>query len=399
MHAHLLTPLAPLVLRIGKPFGETGGGDSFAFPLPSTLAGALRTARADAEGLDFGREEKARILGWTVQGPLPVEVRGEDIAMLYPKPLDAAYVREDAGFRLLRMAPESETPDPDPDAAGCDLPDGLRPVLLEDADKSKPAPGPAWWRHDAMIDWLRGKKPDAATLGPDPLPVDLRTHVALDPSTLAASTSQLFQSSGPDFGHRRYPGRADMTERGWSETRYALAARFAEKLAPTLLRLGGESRLSTVEPREDAWPELPPDLLDELERARRIRLILATPALFRGGWRPGWIDAQDLTGSPPGCPELRLRLHAAAVERWQAVSGWDLLENRPKAVRRLAPAGSVYWFEVLDAPAGWARDLWLAPLSDDYKVDKDQERCDDHDRRVDQDRRDGFGLALPGLWT
>jgi CRISPR-associated protein Cmr3 len=69
------------------------------------------------------------------------------------------------------------------------------------------------------------------------------------------------------------------------------------------------------------------------------------------------------------------------VERWQAVSGWDMVARKPKAIRRVTPAGSVYWFEIVKATEDWAKKLWLTPISDS-----------------EQDRRDGFGLVLPGIW-
>ena len=73
------------------------------------------------------------------------------------------------------------------------------------------------------------------------------------------------------------------------------------------------------------------------------------------------------------------------MERWKPISGWGL-ENvivGPKRVRRLVPAGSVYFFKIVPGSAAELLDkLWLHSVADD-----------------DQDRRDGFGLALWGLWN
>ena len=87
-------------------------------------------------------------------------------------------------------------------------------------------------------------------------------------------------------------------------------------------------------------------------------------------------------GSPPACEGLRLRLRAVAINRWQAHSGWDLVKRQPRAGRKLAPAGSVYWFDVLDLCPEALAALWLGSV------------CDD-----EQDRRDGFGMVLPHLWS
>jgi CRISPR-associated protein Cmr3 len=81
---------------------------------------------------------------------------------------------------------------------------------------------------------------------------------------------------------------------------------------------------------------------------------------------------------------LRLKLVSACTDRWKPISGWSLekVSRGPKAIRRLVPAGSVYFFEVLSGDAGdLAKNLWLRSVSDE-----------------DQDRRDGFGLAVWGLW-
>jgi CRISPR-associated protein Cmr3 len=70
------------------------------------------------------------------------------------------------------------------------------------------------------------------------------------------------------------------------------------------------------------------------------------------------------------------------VPRRQAVSGHS--QTGPKAARYLAPAGSVYFFEVVgDEPVTVQEmeQLWLTSV------------CESPN-----DRGDGFGLAVPGVW-
>lgn len=156
--------------------------------------------------------------------------------------------------------------------------------------------------------------------------------------------------------------------------------------------VGGERRpawIARCPAATDPWPGYPEALRQAFAQpSQGLRLVLATPALFDNGWRPGWLD-ETLQGTPPGCPGLRLKLRAVALERWQAFSGWDMRPpdgrrgGAARAVRRLVPAGSVYWFEILeDRTDGAAVEaLWLASV------------CD-----READRRDGFGLVLPGVW-
>ena len=128
-------------------------------------------------------------------------------------------------------------------------------------------------------------------------------------------------------------------------------------------------------------------LRDQKAERKRIRLVLATPAIFSHGWLPGWLilNEDSLIGAPEDAPDgLKLKLISACTDRWKPISGWSLEKGRrgPKAIRRLVPAGSVYFFEVLSGDAeNLVKKFWLRSV------------CDE-----DQDRRDGFGLAVWGLW-
>lgn len=77
----------------------------------------------------------------------------------------------------------------------------------------------------------------------------------------------------------------------------------------------------------------------------RFKVYLATPAKFSNGWLPNWIDETTLTGTYKG---HSLRLLTAAIGRYVSIGGFDIKENRPKTMVRTVPAGSVYYFEILD---------------------------------------------------
>ena len=140
-----------------------------------------------------------------------------------------------------------------------------------------------------------------------------------------------------------------------------------------------------------------------------VRMVLATPALFEHGWKPAWIDRTSRKGSPPGLDGVQLELVSAAVPRRVAVSGWDLTNNdrpkavsgwdltnngRPKPVRYAAPAGSVYFFNVLEGsnPEVLAKQGWLASISD-------TESSATTGDVINNNRHDGFGMALWGTWS
>ncbi len=363
MHTYLIEPKAPLVIRSGRPFDEQAGTDSARFPPPSTLAGALRTAHAETSGKSFGPE----LATLAVAGPLPVKLdtAGEPKTLLVPRPADALYFwsEDRQAKRLARIAPAARKR-----GEGCDLPAGLLPVQLMQPVKGKPAPGPGWWALEDLLAWQHPGQsdPEFAQIeehGWTPMPDDVRTHVAIQRDTQAADAGRLFQTAG--IGFWESPQNADAFPRRAT----ALIGRLAGDIAPGVITLGGERRLSALRPVGDGiWPSRPDGLVASIRAAGGLRLTLLTPALFSEGWRPGEL---------PG-----LILRAAALDRWQPHSGWDLARQQPRAGRKLVAAGAVYWFELGDIDDDSLANLWLAPISDDP-----------------QDRLDGFGLALPQAWT
>lgn len=406
MNDYLITPLAPLVLRGGKPVDANTGGDVLVFPQPSTLAGALRGIYAIQQNEDFATQ-RDKIEKRPAAGPLLAAVDGDKVTPLFAKPNDVFYSKPDDDavesrdfsspstssgchprnkksllsnlLQLHRLVPQAIG-----ENQGCDLPDGLLPVFFQQRPKSKPVSGPAWWTQDNMTDWLCEEMPQQQEqikqndLGHAQLPTDVRYHIALDRETLSSAPGLLYQSAGRDFAAlRKAKDLQQLNKRGWQAEHYALLARFDKKLEAGMLRLGGEGRLSALQSCNNAWPQMPAKLRQALKGQKHIRLILQTPALFQNGWRPAWLDK----GEHPTIEGLKLKLCAAATERWQAISGWDIRAKKPKAVRRLVPAGSVYWFEILNNDFDDWDALWLTSLCD--------EACD---------RDSGFGLVVPGVW-
>ena len=380
-----LTPLVPLIVRSGRPFDDQAGADAARLPPPSTVAGCLRTAWARTRGLDFAAPpaelsaalEALDLLALRVTGPLLVRPRAQGgLDLLAPKPADAHYFGRGGDARCLRAEPGRFG-----DGLGADLPEGLHPVFLSGTVQGKPGHGPAWWAWEDLLDFRSASEPpthaDLSRRGWSPPADDRRTHVAIDPATLAAAGGRLFQTAGLDLEpcNPRLEGEARSGLR--------LLARCSEPLPAGLVHLGGERRLAHLEPEPlDHWPAPPDDWFEQIQATGGLTLTLLTLGAFSAGYRPGWLGGA-LVGEPPTAPGVRLRLAAVAGERWQAHSGWDLARRAPRPTRKLVAAGAVYWFRLLDCPGPEAlAPLWLASISD-----------------AEQDRRDGFGLVLPAPWA
>ena len=356
-----LEPLAPIIVGSGRPFGQSVANEA-RFPPPSTVAGCLRTAWARATGTPYCDPNLAKI---SVAGPLLLNCNNQ---VLVPKPADALYFGHGDEAACVRAEPRRFN------VGDADLPDGLVPVQLTEEIKGKPGEGPAWWSWNDLMAFRGGKKVAHAALcknGWTPPTGDRRTHVAIDRRTGAADAGKLFQTEGMDFAAQAEDD---------SVVGRRLLVRFEKDLGETLVHLGGERRLAALHPEEKAtWPDPPKGWLDKIQDSGGLCLTLLTPGIFSAGYRPGWLNS-NLIGSPPTAPNLQLKLLAAAVDRWQPHSGWDLAKQQPRSTRKLAGAGTTYWFSIVDGDDD-LNALWLTNISDD-----------------DQDRRDGFGLALPSPW-
>lgn len=208
-----------------------------------------------------------------------------------------------------------------------------------------------------------------------------RVHVGIDERTGVSKEGELFTVEYRSFLNVKSDHTTTTASEEWS-----LVAKIqtSEKVLLTGVGLlGGEKRVARVEELgvPNDFPKCPDQLKVSVNKNQKVRMILATPAMFTHGWKPDWLKGQ-LEGSPPGAPGVVLKLKAAAVKRREPVSGWDYKARGPKAVRWLVPAGSVYFFEVVSkSDDAWLDDAWLKPVSDHP-----------------QDCADGFGLALWGVW-
>jgi CRISPR-associated protein Cmr3 len=395
MSEYLLTPKAPLVFRDGKPFGTNDNqADTLPFPLPSTVAGAIRTAWAESQpAFDYNNPANIKsLLNKRVAGPLLLQTDATSGTqeICFPAPADSTCIKSVADDKdwVHRLYPKSNNSTLD---EGSDLPDGLLPVMLMQPVKGKvSSTAPRYWKHHALTEWLSSKTSEptaAAPMGPLGLPQEVRTHVAIAPDHATSLQGHLFQTAGLDFGRsQRVSKHPDGSHKhsGWNNTEYQLVSYFSEDLPATARTLGGEARLIQIERKAGLWPSCHPSLKAALLQRKSFRMVLATPAIFTNGYLPSWLNPQTLEGKLGKCP-LTVKLRAAAIPRWQAGISWDMTASDSKkgkgmrGVQRLVPAGAVYWFDIIEGDSASLIDCWLISISD--------ERAND-----------GYGLILPGIW-
>lgn len=390
-----LRPRDPILVRDARPFSADPGARAVTldWPLPATIAGALRTHIGNAVGVDWSTESgRALVRQMAVEGPFLLR-RGDDgrREINFPAPRDAVLYRDDDNKpQVLRLRPMERGALPA--GAGSDLWPGLQPVRLE--QEVKPTSEAVFWSASDIAAWLgdaRSTTPPGHTYGR--LATDVRTHVAIQPETLTSVEGALFSTEALAFDPRGVEGNDAPNE--------AMICRVAgappEWLpARTFLRIGGEGRQVEMAPvaEDEAWPQIPANLLGQLTGATRVRLLLVTPAVFARkwpaetnaqappGWLPEWLHQDTLQGKPAHWPGQDWTLESAVVGRRLPLSGWDTRTRQAKSTRYAVPAGSVFFF-TLRAPLtkSEAASLWLRSISDRL-----------------YERRRGFGLALPGVW-
>lgn len=373
----------PIVARDGRPFGAGQGNRmrSLDWLLPSVLAGSLRSTLGKSADRDFSVDTAQDLLRVEIAGPLPQS----DGQLYFPAPEDCVAHPERGPLRAIPQAI---------DKGGGDWPEpGLLVVQVQTPDDFKPEAAPAWWPEDRYAAWLAGEDIAFDERFLCRAKVENRTHVRINPDAGSAADENLFTTAA--LALSRLPRHGASAERtGLSRfARISLSARVraagwcGEEVAQldTLHPLGGERRLAhwKTSTKTIRW-SCPEKIRKVLGAAPRARMVLATPAIFARGWKPGWLN-EGLVGKPPGT-DVSLRLRGISIQRWRAVSGWSLAElpghpRGQKPVKRMVLAGGIYFFEIVDGNVSDLCERWLEPISDD-----------------EQDRRDGFGLATWGVW-
>lgn len=343
-----IEPLDVLFLRGNKLFGDAGShGESLVPPWPSVAAGALRSLMLASDGIDMGAFAAGSHVHPTLGTPaapgtfalaafdLARRMQSGAVETLHAIPADLVLTEaEGAPRRLVRMTPQEPA-----DGMASSAPLERWPVLPQ-GSRSKPVGG-HWLTQAGWAAYLAGRTPEVSQLVAvtDLWRFDARVGVGLDEGTRSVATGKLFTAQAIAF------------ESGRWQVGFVAAVRGAEPPTVGTLRFGGDGRgaaMTTV-------PHTPPQPdWESISQARRCRVVLTSPGLFAGGWLMQGMDDEQMLS----LHGITGRLVCAAVPRAEVVSGWDLARAQPKAAERVAPTGSVYWIDDLDATPQQLRELF-----------------------------------------
>lgn len=370
-----ISPLDVLYLRGNRLFSQSVTSEAVMPPWPSLFAGALR-ARMLVDDPAAEREFQGGALGGrlgevvgagasapgTFRLAFMALARGDEL--LVPAPADVTVLEpKDGARRVLRAVPR------DLRALGIDGSFALSDAAVLRVERQEKARSGAWLTERGLAAWQRGEVPalEDVVRAAELWSLDKRLGIALDDARGTAQDGMIYTSDTVALA----PGVS-----------FVVGVRGADGALPAdgLLRLGGDGRGATVAPFGVGGGERP---WERLPAGDRFTMTLATPMISSGGWLPpGASDGEWAVGG------LRLRVRAAVVGRAGVISGWDLDKHRPKAARRAAPAGSVYFLErvsgSLDELAR-VRDQGLGALEPEGARDRMREA-------------EGFGSVWFGEW-
>ncbi len=380
-----LSPNDTFFFRDGRPFtkGEQTEGHSIFPPLPSTVLGALRTAYiAEFGNLPlFYSGGMQKTIGTPaslcnairLRGVFLANNRGDQLEMFFPVPRDLIYKKEDKkqndNIALHLLTPE---------AKNFTSNGTINNVLAWSAPDSIDLDADGLLRMGAIGRYLQGNDrnlllTDRATL----VERESKVGIARSRDTLSSEEHMLYRIDMSRFKNRdgNYGFVVD----------YECSKNLPQK---GLLKLGGEGKSFVYRGIDLNVESLSSHLgavKSTMQSTGKFKLYFATPTIFQKGWLPSWLDRLD-GGTPSGeypmasSSPISLKLITAEVGKPVTIGGWDMAKGEAKPTYRAVPAGSVYYFELMN-----------------------KNRIDDliaafHYQNISDERsEEGFGLALLGV--
>lgn len=378
----LLDPVDVLYLRGNRLFGDAGAhGEALMPPWPSLAAGSLRSRML----IDHGHNPKAygtgeivlsgrlgAVLGTPAHpGTFRISLftlgkfAGEEVEPCFPLPADLVARDQHHALKVSYLRPvKQDFP------VQCGYPFEQLPVL-ETGEPFKPEEN-LWLNSKGLASYLAG-----APITDEHLvrrcqlwQLDTRLGIGLDESSHTAAAGRI------------YTAETIALSQGVA---FLVGIQGADGSVPNdgLLRFGGDGRSVRV---KTCRPNLVESPWSRIQQEGRFRIVLATPGIFSGGWAPPGCKVDSGKWSMQG-PGFRARLVAASVPRHAVVSGWDIARQKPKTALRVAPTGSVYWFDQMEG-----RFEGLQQLVHDG-LWPDMEECDP------VRRAEGFNNIVAATWA
>ena len=320
-----INPLDTLFFRDGKPFtmGEDIWTNSIFPPHPSVIYGALRTAyfAAHINELEKANEEDDPTKGLKIKG-IYLKISNK---IYFPLPQDCVKKKdgkEGESFVLLPSSAEefiSNYPK-------------LDKILTSSNNKVENIQN-AVLSKSTFEEYLNGKTDNVYYLKIDNYIInEPKIGIARSSKTHSSKEGMLYRVDMKRFENKK-------------EEKMSIVIDFDGPDLPKkgVMKLGGEGK--AVKYNNYEGENININFPKFKEDATQFKIVLTTPAIFKSGWLPEWIDEKTLVGEFNG---LKIKLLTAAIGKPIHIGGFDMKEKKPKPMFKAVPAGSVYYFELIN---------------------------------------------------
>ncbi len=214
-------------------------------------------------------------------------------------------------------------------------------IAILKAPSQKPISG-YWLKESGFKKYINGEKILCSDLvkSSEFWKKEMRVGVALDNNSRAAKEGQLY--SAETISLKENVG-------------FIVKINGADEVLPNVgtISLGGDQRAANFELIDLKLPEIN---IEKIEQENEFKLILNVPAIFKNGWIPDLVekDGENYILNYKGC---KAKLVCASINGYETLSGWNMVDNLPKTAMKTVPAGSVYWFDLIEGSVSVLKDL------------------------------------------
>ena len=357
-----LKPNDTFFFRDGRPFtrGEQSEGYSIETPFPSTVMGALRTAYIAFCGdmAQFASKQMKSVIGTkrSLSGA-SIQVKGVFLgrnggSLYYPTPRDLVSEKKSGSATLYPLSMESQS-----STFSSNSKSELSNLLTWNDPTMQVEHAGGYISCDSLRKYLLGKTSGLTSENSGFIIDEPKVGITRSHKTLTVDEGMLY--------------RINMKRFSDSGLGFVVDVNGIDPLPKSaLIKLGGEGKGFTYrDTSQKSDPLLPSDrvrILNMVAESEKFKLYLATPAIFNEGWLP-----KDL--------HKGIELITAAIGNYVTVGGWEVANGSPKKAYRAVPAGSVYYFRLIN-------DTKAETVLD----------CLHYKNIGDQRTQEGFGLAYVG---
>ena len=353
----IIEPIDTLFFRDGKPFSMGDQAAAFGIfpPYPSTVYGAIRTGIiSQNQGLssfyaggmadEIGTTDDSSSASFKLKGVFPYSIN--DDYLYFPAPLDLVTDKDKKRAKITEIKKGA------PFSTNMKIDHYLFPFEMEKATSVNGH----YITHTDFMSYLNSTQ-NEFDIYPEKIfcRVEYKTGIKIDSRTKTVEEGNLYR-----VGMRRF------------EKDFGLACDvkgISSLQKEGVLKLGGEGKTVRYHTSEFQLPDTRETVVKRIKKTGIIKIYFATPTIFKKGWVP----AEKIINGP----DYKLELITASIGSPVSIGGWNMAKGGHKTMMRGVPAGSVYYFKILD---GDVENIYRHL----------------HYRNISERANEGFGLIILG---